>query len=197
MARHAQTAAAVLGALSIEPMTGYEIRQAITSVLGHFWHESFGQIYPCLADLEEQGLVASTPGARPRSTTYVLTDAGRARLRELLEEPPTPQPPRNGVLLRVFFGASLPPEVLAAQLDELEADGAVEAGHVRGHPRGHRARGGQRRAPPLLARDHPRGRARLPGDPAVAGRDEGGPRATCYPVPIMTTALLLRCRDEA
>jgi DNA-binding PadR family transcriptional regulator len=121
MARHAQTAAAVLGALSIEPMTGYEIRQAITSVLGHFWHESFGQIYPCLADLEGQGLVASTPGTRPRSTTYVLTDAGRTRLRKLLEEPPTPQPPRNGVLLRVFFGASLPPEVLAAQLDELEA----------------------------------------------------------------------------
>ena len=117
----AQTAAAVLGALSIEPMTGYEIRQAITSVLGHFWHESFGQIYPCLADLEGQGPVASTPGARPRSTTYVLTDAGRARLRELLEEPPVPQPPRNGTLLRVFFGASLPPEVLAALLDELEA----------------------------------------------------------------------------
>jgi DNA-binding PadR family transcriptional regulator len=121
MARHAQTAAAVLGALSIEPMTGYEIRQAITSVLGHFWHESFGQIYPCLADLEGEGLVASTPGSRPRSTMYSLTDSGRARLRALLEEPPTAQPPRNGVLLRVFFGASLPTEVLAGLLDDQEA----------------------------------------------------------------------------
>jgi DNA-binding PadR family transcriptional regulator len=46
MARQAQTSTAVLGALSVEPMTGYEIRQVIADVLGHFWHESFGQIYP-------------------------------------------------------------------------------------------------------------------------------------------------------
>lgn len=125
MARQAQTAAAVLGALSIEPMTGYEIRQAITSVLGHFWHESFGQIYPCLADLVEQELVVAAPGSRPRSTTYVLTEAGRDRLRQLLEEPPAPQPPRNGVLLRVFFGDCLPAEGLARLLDEQQA--SVEA----------------------------------------------------------------------
>jgi DNA-binding PadR family transcriptional regulator len=121
VARQAQTAAAVLGALSIEPMTGYEIRQAITSVLGHFWHESFGQIYPCLADLVEQDLVLSAPGPRPRSSTYSLSDAGRTRLRELLEEPPAQQPPRNGVLLRVFFGHSLPTEELARLLDEQQS----------------------------------------------------------------------------
>ena len=49
MARQAQTSTAVLGVLSIGSLTGYEIRQAISTVLGHFWHESFGQIYPCLA----------------------------------------------------------------------------------------------------------------------------------------------------
>lgn len=118
MARQAQTAAAVLGALSIEPMTGYEIRQGIASVLGHFWHESFGQIYPCLTDLVQQELVVTAPGPRPRSTMYSLTDAGRTRLRELLEEPPAQQPPRNGVLLRVFFGDSLAPQALARLLDE-------------------------------------------------------------------------------
>lgn len=121
MARHAQTATAVLGALSVEPMTGYEIRQAIAAVLGHFWHESFGQIYPCLAELERDGLVATAPGDRPRSSKYELSDAGRARLAELLAEPPIPQPPRNGVLLRVFFGAALAPGVLAQLLDEQEA----------------------------------------------------------------------------
>jgi DNA-binding PadR family transcriptional regulator len=125
VARQAQTAAAVLGALSIEPMTGYEIRQAISSVLGHFWHESFGQIYPCLADLVQRGLVLAAPGPRARSTTYSLTDAGRTRLRELLEEPPAQQLPRNGVLLRVFFGHSLPTEALARLLDEQQA--SVEA----------------------------------------------------------------------
>jgi DNA-binding PadR family transcriptional regulator len=121
MARTAQTATAVLGTLSIEPLSGYEIRQAITDVLGHFWHESFGQIYPCLAELEHDGLVRRTPGPRPRSSRFEITAAGRLRLRALLAEPPAPQPPRNGVLLRVFFGSSLEADDLGRLLDEAEA----------------------------------------------------------------------------
>jgi DNA-binding PadR family transcriptional regulator len=122
MARRAQTATAVLGALSIEPMTGYEVRQAITTVLGHFWHESFGQIYPCLAELAADGLIGSTAGDRPGSSRYAITPLGRARLAELLQDAPTPQPPRNGLLLRVFLGASLPPGELAGLLDRHEAE---------------------------------------------------------------------------
>lgn len=126
MARQAQTSTAVLGALSIEPMTGYEIRQAISTVLGHFWHESFGQIYPCLADLEAAGQVRSTPGDRPGSTRYEITPAGLHHLQELLREPAVPQPPRNGTLLRVFFGRALPPDDLDALLAADE-----EAAHAR------------------------------------------------------------------
>jgi DNA-binding PadR family transcriptional regulator len=122
MARQAQTATAVLGALSVDSLTGYEVRQVITTVLGHFWHESFGQIYPCLADLEAEGLVRTSPGERANSRRYEITDAGRERLAVLLAEPPVPQPPRNGTLLRVFFGSAQPPEDLAALLDEQEAE---------------------------------------------------------------------------
>jgi len=126
MARQAQTSTAVLGALSVEPMTGYEIRKAISEILGHFWHESFGQIYPCLAGLEADGQVRSTPGDRPGSTRYEITPAGLDRLRDLLREPPAPQPPRNGTLLRVFFGRALPADDLRALLDAEE-----EAAHAR------------------------------------------------------------------
>lgn len=122
MARTAQTRTAVLGALSVEPMTGYELRQAITTVLGHFWHESFGQIYPTLADLEAEGLVTASPGDRANSRRFALTAAGRNALRDLLSEPPVPQPPRNGTLLRVFFGPALGPDALAALLDSEEAE---------------------------------------------------------------------------
>ena len=52
MARERQTDLAVLGALSIAPMTGYALREGIRDVLGQFWSESFGQIYPTLARLE-------------------------------------------------------------------------------------------------------------------------------------------------
>ena len=120
MARTAQTRTAVLGALSVAPMTGYELRQVITTVLGHFWHESFGQIYPCLAELEGVGFVRATAGPRANSRRFAITDEGREELAALLAEPPAPQPPRNGVLLRVFFGSAQPPRALAALLDEQE-----------------------------------------------------------------------------
>ncbi|MBK9738670.1 MAG: PadR family transcriptional regulator [Actinobacteria bacterium] len=122
MARQAQTSTAVLGVLSIGSLTGYEIRQAISTVLGHFWHESFGQIYPCLADLEADGLVHATPGERSGSNRYEITAAGRQRLRELLATTPSAAPPRNGVLLRVFFGQSLAPADLDALLDDVVSE---------------------------------------------------------------------------
>jgi DNA-binding PadR family transcriptional regulator len=122
MAREPQTATAVLGALSIEPLTGYEVRRVISGVLGHFWHESFGQIYPCLAALEADGLVTTTPGVRRGSTVYEISAAGRHRLAELLGMPPVAQPPRNGLLLRVFFGRALPPADLDVLLDQTQRE---------------------------------------------------------------------------
>ena len=107
MARHSQTEVAVLGALSTGPMTGYEVRRAITEVLGHFWHESYGQIYPCLAALEQSGAVRRSGRGRTSGTVFQITPAGEDRLRALLAEPHTSTPARNGLLLRLFFGAHL------------------------------------------------------------------------------------------
>ncbi|WP_411722563.1 PadR family transcriptional regulator [Mycetocola sp.] len=50
MARSDQSQTAILGALSIMPMTGYTLREEIRDTLGHFWSESFGQIYSTLAE---------------------------------------------------------------------------------------------------------------------------------------------------
>jgi DNA-binding PadR family transcriptional regulator len=108
MARSDQTQMAVLGALSIRPMTGYALREEIVSTLGHFWSESFGQIYPALAQLEQQHLVERR-GDGTRSSSFAVTPAGLARLRDLLAEPAQVARPRNGVLLRLFFGRQLGP----------------------------------------------------------------------------------------
>lgn len=107
MARSSQTELAVLGVLSVEPMTGYAIREAIRDVLGHFWSESFGQIYPALGRLEASGLVRREGSSRARASAFALTESGRLRLGELLREPPQQAPPRNGLLLRLFFGREL------------------------------------------------------------------------------------------
>ncbi len=110
MARTDQTQAAVLGALSVTPMSGYALRQEIRDTLGHFWSESFGQIYPALAELARHGLVERRGGERTGSSTFAITAAGTARLRELLAEPAQPAPPRNPLLLRLFFGRHLGPD---------------------------------------------------------------------------------------
>ncbi len=109
MASSDQTQTAVLGALSVMPMTGYALREEIRDTLGHFWGESFGQIYPALTELEREGMVQREAGGG-RSSRFVITDAGIARLRGLLSEPPQPPRPRNGVMLRLFFGRQLGPE---------------------------------------------------------------------------------------
>ena len=126
MARRSQTELAVLGALSTAPMSGYELRAAISEVLGHFWHESYGQIYPCLAALEEAAMVRRTGPGRTSGTVMEITDAGEARLRQLLAEPHTVAPARNGLLLRLFFGTHLPEGGAEALLREAAA-GAREA----------------------------------------------------------------------
>jgi DNA-binding PadR family transcriptional regulator len=107
MARASQTEAAVLGVLSVQSMTGYAVREAIRDVLGHFWSESFGQIYPTLAQLQHDGLVERSQGDRAGSSVYAITAAGRDRLTELLRQPDHPAPARSGLMLRLFFGNAL------------------------------------------------------------------------------------------
>ena len=122
---------AVLGALSVEPMSGYELRNAIQDVLGHFWSESFGQIYPALNRLREQGLVDARPGERASSSVFEITAQGRARLSELLSSPIRDRPPRNGLMLRLFFGRHLGVDQCMALLDETEATARSQLAHLR------------------------------------------------------------------
>jgi DNA-binding PadR family transcriptional regulator len=117
-----QTETAVLGALSVEPMTGYALREAIRDVLGHFWSESFGQIYPTLAELERQRHVKRRGSSRPGSSTFAITASGRARLKALLAQPIQPVPPRNGLMLRLFFGRRLGLEACRSLVLEARAD---------------------------------------------------------------------------
>lgn len=118
MTRTSRTELAVLGALSTGPMTGYEVRATITETLGHFWRESYGQIYPTLDALERAGHVRRAGHDTGSRRVAEITPSGRARLRELLAEPVSSPPPRNGTLLRLFFGSLLPPGEARALLED-------------------------------------------------------------------------------
>ena len=100
------TPMAILGIIAVEPSTGYAIRQSIATTIGHFWSESFGQIYPTLAKLESQGFISGdrTDGRR---IVYTATPAGLAHLVMLLRREHTSAPIRDATLLRLFFGRFL------------------------------------------------------------------------------------------
>jgi len=108
------TGKALLGLLSIRPMSGYDIRQLIPWSIGQFWSESYGQIYPALKQMTAAGLVerkTERNKGRPDRHVYSLTKTGREELRGWLELPPTQEVPRNELLLKLFFGAHVPPAV--------------------------------------------------------------------------------------
>lgn len=101
------TAHALLGILSIAPMSGYGIRMLIQQSIGHFWNESYGQIYPTLKRLAKEGLVekrTERQKGRPNKHVYSLTEDGRVELRRWLEVLAVPSIPRNEMLLKLFFG---------------------------------------------------------------------------------------------
>ena len=118
MSRASKTELAVLGAISVQPMSGYAVRAAIAETLGHFWSESFGQIYPTIARLEGEGFIERDADGKTSGSTYRLTRAGRRRLVTLLHEPIPPAPPRNGTMLRLFFGGLLGAEACRGILDD-------------------------------------------------------------------------------
>lgn len=128
MPRQSRTPYVALGMLIERPYTGYALRKAIQQSLGHFWHESYGQLYPALRSLVDSGLATveeERGGARPDRKVYAITDAGRAALGRWLAEPPAPSVQRNELLLKLYFSprseraAAALPDHLASRRHDL------------------------------------------------------------------------------
>ena len=118
MARQNRTQYAVLGFLASEPGTGYDIRTRLEGI-SSIWHESYGQIYPTLKRLGDEGLVKRSVAEGAKGSdkyVYSITEKGRQVLREWLEEPVYFAPPRFEILLRVYFAKHASREVLIQQL---------------------------------------------------------------------------------
>ena len=110
---------AILGMLSLRPMSGYDIRKTVQESIRFFWNESYGQIYPALKRLEAQKLVERARGAqkgRAGRQVFTLTRTGRRELQEWLTRKPQMQPFRNELLLKLFFGRLVPREACQEHL---------------------------------------------------------------------------------
>lgn len=104
MAKIRKTRFAILGLLSWQPMTGYDIKKLVELGLSHFWNESYGQLYPTLSQLVEEGLAVKKTkrqGNRKRHE-FTITAAGRRAFLEWLQEP-TEQPRVRSEFQLKFF----------------------------------------------------------------------------------------------
>lgn len=121
MARVNQSTFAVLGLLSLGPMSGYDLKQLSAWSVGHFWREGYGQIYPTLRQLEKERLVArktQRQKGKPDRNVYSITQAGQERLKQWLELSAAPEVPRNELLLKLFFGQWVPTATSIRQVEE-------------------------------------------------------------------------------
>ena len=104
---------AVLGMLSLKPMSGYDIKQFAASSIGHFWNESYGQIYPTLSLLQKEGLAIpeeeKSNGERLRRV-FRITAKGKTEVENWLKDQPRPEPARSELLLKLFFGYQVSPQ---------------------------------------------------------------------------------------
>ncbi len=111
---------AILGFLSLQTMTGYDLKKHFDGSVRHFWSADQAQIYRALAGLVEDGLVdveVIEQTARPDRREHRLTSAGRGELDRWLRAPLDPQPTREPFLLKVFFAGRLPAADIVALLE--------------------------------------------------------------------------------
>lgn len=96
----------ILGLLSHEDLTGYEIKKRMDTALHYFWSASYGSIYPTLKELLEKKHVTVSQvdtGGRNKQL-YSITPKGSAFLYQWLKKPVGKDELRYETLLKLFFG---------------------------------------------------------------------------------------------
>ncbi len=106
----------ILGLLTYQDSTGYDLAKTFEDSLNNFWHAQSSQIYRELGHMEKDGLVSSRniiQSGRPNKRLYSITEEGRAALSKWLSETePEVENPHHALLMRVFFGAGDPEATL-------------------------------------------------------------------------------------
>ena len=96
---------AILGLLSREALSGYDLTRRMRGRVGYFWSARHSQIYPELARLEEGGYVTHSvveQRERPDKKVYEITGEGLRVLEEWVVEPPAPKPTKDELVLKAY-----------------------------------------------------------------------------------------------
>lgn len=108
MAKDRKIDMVILGLLSHENLSGYDIKKRIDNALSFFWKGSFGSIYPSLSAMEKDGLIrkaenTENSGSREK-ICYSITSDGKKALISWLEDAKAVNDLKYETLLKLFFG---------------------------------------------------------------------------------------------
>jgi DNA-binding PadR family transcriptional regulator len=112
----------LLGMLSHEGLTGYDIKKRFEQRFKFFYNASFGSIYPALAKLEEEGMIVSKSledNGRER-IVYTITEEGKQTLCSWLEKPVIKDELRYETLIKLFFGKEVGADVTIKHIKEFQ-----------------------------------------------------------------------------
>ena len=104
---------AILGMLALgKKKSGYDLKKAIAMSTANFWSESYGNIYPTLKKLLEEGAIREdsekAPASRRQKQLYSITGKGQRALRQWFQQPVAVRSEDNELLLKLFFGTMMP-----------------------------------------------------------------------------------------
>lgn len=125
----------LLGLLSAQPMSGYDLNKAFNTTIQHFWSTDQSQIYRTLYKLEEEGKLhveMIVQEDNPNKKVYHVTEMGKTELVRWLNKPLPSAPIREAWLGQLYFSHHLSNaaiiSVLEGYRDEvLERLNALEA----------------------------------------------------------------------
>jgi DNA-binding PadR family transcriptional regulator len=140
MAKISGTEAALLALLTRSEMSGYDLQRAAESAGGFFWAPTKSRIYAVLPQLVDRGYATSREVqqvGRPNKQLYKITKAGRTIVQEWLEQPPTFEPERAPMLLKLYFGDLLSPETLVSHIRHIRTEAVALQKRLEEHPDRH------------------------------------------------------------
>ena len=101
---------AILGLLSIQPMSGYDLNRAFSNTVAHFWYADQSQIYRTLDKLTANKAITTKvihQEGKPNRKVHSLTAIGRAELEDWLTSPLEQERFKEPFMARLFFAANL------------------------------------------------------------------------------------------
>jgi DNA-binding PadR family transcriptional regulator len=123
MAKDRKIDLVILGLLSHEDLTGYDIKKHIDGAINFFWKGSFGSIYPALNAMEGAGQItkykAEESGNREK-IYYHITDSGIEVLKSWISSEQASNELKYETLLKLYFGGVQGPEITLRNIDAFE-----------------------------------------------------------------------------